>query len=72
MHVSICLCNKSQEVLGKQHMEAVRVKSQIDIEEALHREESIHAKELEKQLQVWFWLGLAYVISTRIFKKNFF
>jgi hypothetical protein len=48
------LCNKSQETLGKQHMEAVRVKSQIDIEEAIHREESIHAKELEKQLQVWF------------------
>jgi hypothetical protein len=33
-------------------MEAVRIKSQIDIEESIYREESVHAKDLEKQLQV--------------------
>jgi hypothetical protein len=33
-------------------MDAVRLKSELDREEALHREKSAYAKELEKQLQV--------------------
>jgi len=47
-----CFRVQSQESLGKQHMDAVRMKAELEREEALHREKSAYAKELDRQLQV--------------------